>query len=136
MSPKRHIGLVSLLVRDYDEAIAWYRDKLDFVLKEDTLLGGGKRWVVLSTGRGEAAACLLLARASGAEQLPAVGNQCGGRVFLFLNTDDFDRDHAAFSAKGVHFEEPPRLEAYGKVAVFRDIYGNRWDLIGPAASTG
>ncbi|UUP17233.1 VOC family protein [Nitratireductor thuwali] len=135
MTPKRHIGLVALVVRDYDEAIAWYCGKLGFVLKEDTTLGEGKRWVVLSTGGSEAATSLLLARAQGADQFAAVGNQSGGRVFLFLATDDFARDHAAFVAKGVHFEEPPRAETYGKVAVFRDLYGNRWDLIEPAVPT-
>ena len=123
------IAAVSLLVRDYDEAIAFYVGKLGFELVEDTDLGSGKRWVRVRPSGGEAS--LLLARATTDRQCAAVGNQAGGRVWLFLETDDFERDHAAFAAAGVRFREAPRDEAYGKVAVFEDLYGNAWDLIGP-----
>ena len=119
---------VSLLVHDYDEAIAFYVDKLGFSLKEDTPLGDGKRWVVVAPP-GAKETALILAKASDAEQKAAVGNQAGGRVWLFLRTDNFDRDHQRYLAAGVHFEEEPRREAYGTVAVFQDLYGNRWDLI-------
>jgi catechol 2,3-dioxygenase-like lactoylglutathione lyase family enzyme len=114
------------LVRDYDEAIAWFTRALAFKLAEDTDLGGGKRWVLVEPDDGGVR--LLLAKAVG-EQAEHIGRQGGGRVFLFLSTDDFARDHAAFSAAGVRFIEPPRHEAYGTVAVFEDLYGNRWDLI-------
>lgn len=127
----QHLGLVALVVPDYDEAIAWYLNRLGFELVEDTDLGGGKRWVVVRPpGRPQTA--LLLAKAADDRQAAAIGAQGGGRVFLFLNTDDFERDHTAFIARGVVFEAPPRREAYGVVAVFRDLYGNRWDLIQPA----
>ena len=123
------IGAISLLVHDYDEAIAFYVDLLGFSLVDDTPLGDGRRWVrVAPTGTG---AALLLARADGPEQAARVGDQTGGRVFLFLETDDFARDHALFSSRGVRFLEEPRFEAYGTVAVFEDLYGNRWDLIEP-----
>ena len=126
----RHIATVSLLVRDYDPAIRFFVDALGFSLLEDTALGAtDKRWVVVSPG--DRGAALLLARADGAAQQAAVGNQGGGRVFLFLRTDDVARDHALFQARGVYFEEALRHEPYGSVAVFRDICGNRWDLIGP-----
>jgi catechol 2,3-dioxygenase-like lactoylglutathione lyase family enzyme len=122
------IAQLALLVRDYDEAIAWFTGVLGFTLVEDTPLGAGKRWVrVLPPGARECG--LLLARAAGPEQLAAVGRQSGGRVFLFLHTDDFGRDHAAMKARGVRFVEEPRHEAYGTVAVFEDLYGNRWDLV-------
>ncbi len=121
------LGAVSLLVRDYDEAIAFYVDRLGFDLVEDADLGGGKRWVRVRPKGGEAS--LLLAKATTDRQQAAVGAQSGGRVWLFLETDDFDRDHAAFTAAGVRFREEPRAEAYGKVAVFEDLYGNAWDLI-------
>lgn len=121
------IATIAFLVRDYDEAIAWFTGVLGLDLIEDTPTGG-KRWVVVAAPSGPR---LLLARAVGAEQEAAIGNQAGGRVFLFLETDDFDRDHAAMTARGIAFEEPPRTESYGRVAVFRDLYGNRWDLIGP-----
>lgn len=124
-----HLALVALLVRDYDEAIAWFTGRLGFTVAEDTPLGAGKRWVRLQPPGGGAG--LLLARARGPEQEAAVGRQGGGRVFLFLHTDDFARDHAAWSARGVRFMEPPRREAYGTVAVFEDLYGNRWDLVEP-----
>ena len=126
----RHLGCVALLVRDYDEAIAYYAGVLGFALLEDTPLGGGKRWVrVAPPGAGETS--LLLARAEGPAQLAHVGDQAGGRVGFFLHTDDFARDHAALQARGVRFLEPPRTEAYGTVAVFADLYGNRWDLLEP-----
>jgi catechol 2,3-dioxygenase-like lactoylglutathione lyase family enzyme len=123
------LGLVSLLVRDYDEAIGFYVGRLGFDLVEDTALTPGKRWVVVRPPGGETG--LLLARASDPRQAAAVGDQGGGRVFLFLRSDDFWRDHAAFTAKGVRFLEQPREEPYGPVAVFEDLYGNRWDLLGP-----
>jgi catechol 2,3-dioxygenase-like lactoylglutathione lyase family enzyme len=127
--PERRIGLVSLLVRDYDEAIAWFTEKLQFNLAEDTPLGEGKRWVVVCPAR--AGTGLLLAGAVGEEQRRRIGDQAGGRVFLFLETDDFGRDHAAMKARGVVFLEEPRREAYATVAVFADLYGNRWDLLQP-----
>lgn len=120
---------LSLLVRDYDEAIAWYCDVLGFDLLEDTALSESKRWVRVAPSGGSGAG-LLLAKAKNDDQLAAIGDQAGGRVFLFLETDDFDRDHAAYLARGVDFIEEPRHEAFGKVAVFRDLYGNLWDLIG------
>jgi catechol 2,3-dioxygenase-like lactoylglutathione lyase family enzyme len=123
---QRRIGLVALVVRDYDEAIAWYTRLPGFALIEDTPLAPGKRWVVVGPGQGTA---LLLARAADARQASRVGDQSGGRVFLFLETGDFARDHAAMRAAGVRFVEAPRHEAYGTVAVFEDLYGNRWDLI-------
>lgn len=125
------IATVALIVRDYDEAIAFYRDALGFQVESDTPLGGGKRWLtVRPPGDG---ARLLLAEARGAEEAAAVGRQGAGRVWLFLETDDFARDHAAFLARGVRFLEDPRREPYGTVAVFADLYGNLWDLIEPAA---
>lgn len=123
-----HIGALSLLVRDYDEAIAWYCDRLGFTLVADDDLGGGKRWVLVAP-RGATESHLLLAKASGPEQQAAIGQQAGGRVFLFLHSDDFARDHAAMVAAGVTFLEEPRHEAYGSVAVFQDLYGNKWDLL-------
>jgi catechol 2,3-dioxygenase-like lactoylglutathione lyase family enzyme len=125
----RRISLTALLVRDYDEAIEFYVGKLGFQLVEDTGQGGGKRWVVVAPGKG--APGLLLAKASGPEQAARVGDQAGGRVFLFLETDDFARDHARMSGAGVRFLEAPRHEPYGSVAVFEDLYGNRFDLIEP-----
>ncbi|MBA8884685.1 putative enzyme related to lactoylglutathione lyase [Dokdonella fugitiva] len=128
----RRVAQVALLVRDYDEAIAWYADALGFVLVEDTDLGGGKRWVRIAPA-GDAAFTLLLARAANERQLAAVGDQHGGRVGWFLHSDDFARDHARLAAAGARFDGPPRHEAYGTVVVFSDLYGNRWDLIGPCA---
>lgn len=119
---------VTLVVRDYDEAIAHYVDDLGMDLVEDTHLGDGKRWVVVAP-QGGAGAALLLAEAVSEAQLDRVGDQTGGRVFLFLETDDFARDHARMTAAGVHFRERPREEPYGTVAQFLDMYGNRWDLI-------
>lgn len=122
------LALTALLVRDYDEAIAFYCGALGFRLVEDSELGGGKRWVVLGGNDGGA---LLLAKAKKPEELDAVGNQFGGRVGLFAHTDDFDAVHARLIKAGAYFEEQPRHEPYGTVAVFRDLYGNRWDLIEP-----
>ena len=124
------IATIALVVRDYDEAIAFYRDKAGFLLIEDTPLGEGKRWVTMAP-RGQAGARLLLARADGIEQEAAIGRQAGGRVMLFLETDDFAGDHTHMIANGVTFLEAPRHEPYGSVAVFVDLYGNKWDLIEP-----
>jgi catechol 2,3-dioxygenase-like lactoylglutathione lyase family enzyme len=121
------IALTALLVADYDAAIEFYVGKCGFELREDTDQGGGKRWVVVTPKGGDTG--LLLAKASGEAQAARVGDQTGGRVGLFLETDDFARDHAAMSAAGVRFLEAPRHEPYGSVAVFEDLYGNRWDLI-------
>lgn len=125
------LALVTLLVRDYDEAIRWYVDALGFELVEDTPLAPPKRWVRIAP-RGGSGAALLLARADGPEQNAAVGRQAGGRVGFFLLTGDVVRDHAAMTARGVVFVDPPRREPYGTVAVFMDLYGNRFDLIEPA----
>lgn len=122
------LALVSVVVRDYDEALAWYTGTLGFTLVEDTPLGNGKRWVVVSPGD-ESGASLLLARAATPEQASHIGNQTGGRVFLFLHTDDFKSMHGRLVAKGVRFDGPPRTEPYGHVAVFFDFYGNKWDLV-------
>lgn len=127
-TPNRQIGLVSLLVRDYDEAIAWFTQKLGFELAEDTPLGSGKRWVVVQPGV-TAGTGLLLAKAADADQQAHIGDQTGGRVFLFLETDDFVRDHAAMKARGIEFLEAPREESYARVAVFADLCGNKWDLL-------
>ncbi|MBY0284649.1 MAG: VOC family protein [Sphingomonas sp.] len=126
-----HLAHIALIVRDYDEALAFYVGQLGFTLVEDSAVPEqGKRWVVVRPPDAEAGATsILLARAASPEQAAAIGNQAGGRVFLFLETDDFARDHAAFTAAGVRFLEPPRHEVYGIVAVFEDLYGNRWDLI-------
>jgi catechol 2,3-dioxygenase-like lactoylglutathione lyase family enzyme len=126
--PARRLATVALVVRDYDEAVRWYTDKLGLALAEDVDLGGGKRWVTLA---GSGGARLLLAKAEGERQASRIGDQTGGRVFLFLETDDFARDHKAMLAKGVVFKDEPRHEAYGTVAVFADLYGNVWDLIEP-----
>lgn len=132
------IALVTLVVRDYDEAIAFYTDAVGFDLVEDTDRGDGTRWVVVRP-RGAAGvgglgnAGLLLARAKNEEQEASVGNQTGGRVGFFLHTEDFAGDHERMTAAGVKFLEEPRHESYGSVAVFEDLYGNRWDLLQPAA---
>jgi len=125
----RRIALTTLVVADYDEAIAWYTGALGFSLLQD-IDQGDKRWVVVGPADGNAAA-LLLARATNDEQRARIGNQTGGRVGFFLNTDDFWRDHAAMTARGVTFLETPRDEVYATVAVFRDLYGNTWDLLEP-----
>jgi catechol 2,3-dioxygenase-like lactoylglutathione lyase family enzyme len=124
------LAMVSLLVRDYDEAIAFFTASLGFALVEDVSLGPDKRWVVVAPPGGEGAR-LLLARAASPSQVERVGDQAGGRVFLFLRSDDFARDHRAFVERGVRFVEEPRDEPYGRVAVFLDLYGNRWDLVEP-----
>jgi len=123
------LSLTALVVRDYDEAIAFYVGKLGFALGADIDQGGGKRWVVVTPSGGGAG--LLLAKAAAPDQAARVGDQAGGRVFLFLETDDFAADHARMQAAGVRFLETPRQEPYGTVAVFEDLYGNRWDLIEP-----
>jgi len=123
----RRIGLITLVVRDYDEAIAWYTQKLGFRLVEDTALSESKRWVVVAPGDGGTR--ILLAKADGQAQEAATGNQTGGRVAFFLHTDDFERDHSAMVKSGVIFLEEPRHEPYGSVAVFQDLYGNKWDLL-------
>jgi len=128
----RRIALVTVVVADYDEAIAFYTERLGFVVVEDRDLGDGKRWIVVGPGDGSAG--LLLARAADDWQLARVGDQTGGRVGFFLETDDFDRDHAAMQAAGVTFLEEPRREPYGTVAVFADLYGNLFDLIQPRHS--
>lgn len=128
----QHLGLVSIVVRDYDEAIAFYVGTLGFLLVEDTYLPEpGKRWVVVSPP-GATESRLLLARATNDPQKAHVGNQTGGRVFLFLHTNDFWRDFHAYTDRGVVFVREPRTEAYGTVAVFQDLHGNLWDLIQPA----
>lgn len=125
----RSIAHIALVVRDYDEAIAFYTGKLDFELIEDTYQAQqDKRWVVVAPP-GSHSTSVLLARATTDEQTAHIGNQTGGRVFLFLRTDDFSRDHALFVARGVRFVRPPKREPYGTVAVFADLYGNLWDLI-------
>jgi len=123
------LGLVTFVAREYDEAIGFFVGKLDFELVEDSDMGDGKRWVVVAPDRG---ASLLIARAVTDAEKASVGNQAGGRVAFFLNTDNFDRDHANWSARGVKFREQPRHEVYGTVAVFEDLYGAPWDLIQPA----
>jgi catechol 2,3-dioxygenase-like lactoylglutathione lyase family enzyme len=129
LSSRRKIATVTLIVASYDEAIAWYTQKLGFTLFEDVDLGGDKRWVTVGPESGGLR--LLLAEAAGENQRARIGDQTGGRVFLFLETDDFSRDHAAMLATGVDFREAPRHEAYGTVAVFADLHGNLWDLIEP-----
>ncbi|WP_037853928.1 VOC family protein [Streptomyces sp. NRRL S-340] len=127
----RHIALVTLVVDDYDEAIRFYTGALGFRLVEDAPRPDGSRWVVVAPGEEDGA--LLLARAKGDQQRARVGDQTGGRVGFFLHTGDFARDHARMRAAGVAFLEEPRHEPYGTVAVFEDLYGNRWDLLQPAA---
>lgn len=125
---QQRIGALTVVVRDYDEAKAWYTGVLGFDLVEDTPMGDGKRWLLVAPPGGSGPN-LLLARATTPEQESRIGDQTGGRVFLFLHTDDFRRDHAAMAARGVMFREAPRDEAYGTVAVFEDLYGNLWDLL-------
>jgi catechol 2,3-dioxygenase-like lactoylglutathione lyase family enzyme len=124
----QRISLFTIVVRDYDEAIAFYTRRLGFDVIEDTDLGEGKRWVRVRP-RGSTGTGMLLARATNEAQLAAVGNQSGGRVFVFLETDDFDRDYQAYVARGVTFVRPPEVTAYGRVAVFADLYGNQFDLL-------
>jgi catechol 2,3-dioxygenase-like lactoylglutathione lyase family enzyme len=125
---QRSIAHVALVVGDYDEAIKFYTEKLDFVLVEDTAQSETKRWVLVAP-RGDGESCLLLAKGVGEEQRSRIGNQTGGRVFLFLKTDDFWRDYETMRARGVNFVREPKHEDYGTVAVFADLYGNLWDLV-------
>jgi uncharacterized glyoxalase superfamily protein PhnB len=130
----QQLGQISLLVKEYDEAIEYYTNTLGFELIEDTKLSNAKRWVVIKP-RGSGEGCqILLAKASTSEQINCIGNQTGGRVFLFLYTDDFMRDYNNYTSRGVEFIRPIQHEPYGTVSVFKDIYGNLWDLIGPNAS--
>ena len=124
----QHLANVALIVSDYDEAIAWYTQVLGFDLLQDTDLGDGKRWVRVSPP-GATGTSLLLAQAATEAQRGRIGDQVGGRVGFFLHTDDFATDYAALTGRGVRFAEDPRQETYGTVAVFVDLYGNRWDLI-------
>ena len=127
---QQYLAGISLVVNDYDEAIDFYTRKLSFTLLEDTRMSETKRWVVIAPP-GSTGCTLLLAKAANDSQKAAVGNQTGGRVFLFLHTDNFDRDYNQMLKAGIEFIESPRQEAYGKVVVFVDLYGNRWDLIEP-----
>ncbi len=126
----QHISAITLVVPNYDVAIAFYVGALGFMLVQDTPLPDGKRWVLVAPP-GTRETRLLLAKADGPAQTARIGDQAGGRVVLFLTTDDFAREHAAMLSRGVVFLETPRHEAYGKVAVFRDPFGNKWDLIEP-----
>ncbi|WP_405813158.1 VOC family protein [Streptomyces sp. NBC_01390] len=128
----RRVALVTLVVDDYDEAIRFYTDALGFRLVEDSPRPDGSRWVVVEPGAAGTGTGLVLARAKDEDQRSRIGDQTGGRVGFFLHTDDFARDHARMSAAGVIFLEEPRHEPYGSVAVFQDLYGNRWDLLQPA----
>lgn len=132
---KQHLARIALVVNDYDEAIRFYTEKLNFCLVEDTVLSDAKRWVVVAPP-GSTDCCLLLAKAASEEQKSRVGNQTGGRVFLFLYTDDFWRDYKNMQEKGVSFVRPPSRETYGTVAVFEDLYGNLWDFIEPGSGSG
>ncbi len=127
---KQSIAQFAIVVNDYDEAIEFYTKKLHFDLIEDTTLSDTKRWVVIRP-KGSDGCCVLLAKAANEEQKSRVGNQTGGRVFLFLHTDDFWRDYNAMTADGIRFVRPPVEEPYGTVAVFEDLYGNLWDMIQP-----
>jgi len=127
---KQQIHQFALLIDDYDEAIKYYTQKLNFDLLEDTTLNPSKRWVRIAP-KGSSETGILLAKASNKAQQKQVGMQAGGRVFLFLYTDDFWRDYNSYKAKGVHFTEEPREESFGTVIVFEDLYGNKWDLIEP-----
>jgi catechol 2,3-dioxygenase-like lactoylglutathione lyase family enzyme len=124
------LALTALVVRDYDEAIDYFTERLGFGLREDRDMGSGKRWVVVAPRGGGAG--ILLAKAVGEAQERAIGNQSGGRVMFFLHTGDFASDYQRMRARGVRFVEEPRHEAYGRVCVFEDLYGNKWDLIEPA----
>ncbi|GAB1331205.1 VOC family protein [Streptomyces sennicomposti] len=130
----RRVALVTLVVDDYDEAVRFYTEALGFRLVEDAARPDGSRWVVVAPGPpGDGGTALLLARAKGDTQRARIGDQTGGRVGFFLHTDDFARDHARMRSAGVTLLEEPRHEPYGTVAVFQDLYGNRWDLLQPAA---
>lgn len=125
---KQRISNIALVVEDYDDAIAFYTEKLNFQLIDDTDLGGGKRWVQISPPNANGTN-ILLAKASNEQQSQSVGNQAGGRVFLFLQSNDFWRDYHEMKTQGVEFTEEPREEAYGTVVVFKDLYGTKWDLL-------
>ncbi len=127
------LALTTYLVMDYDEAIFFFTEKLGFELLQDRTLEDAKRWVVVGP-RGEGRSALLLAKATGPEQIKRVGDQTGGRVYLFLHTDDFWRDYKKMSEAGINFKEKPRTETYGTVVVFEDLYGNLWDLMEPKES--
>ena len=129
----QRLAQIALVVNDYDEAIQFYTGKLNFILIEDTVLSETKRWVIVSP-KGSGECCLLLAKAANEEQKSRVGNQTGGRVFLFLYTDDFWRDYETMLTNRINFVRPPAEETYGTVAVFEDLYGNLWDLIQPKES--
>ena len=131
MTLKQHIAQIALVVADYDEAINFYTHKLNFKLIEDTVLSAAKRWVIVAPENSECR--LLLAKAASEEQKTRIGNQTGGRVFLFLHTDNFERDYNDYKSKGIEFVRPPSRESYGTVAVFKDLYGNLWDLIEPVS---
>jgi catechol 2,3-dioxygenase-like lactoylglutathione lyase family enzyme len=124
----QHLAHIALVVTDYDEAIQFYTNKLNFILVEDTVLSETKRWVLVKP-QGDGQCMLLLAKAATPQQQASVGNQTGGRVFLFLSTDDFWRDYNHYQQQGIEFVRPPVTEPYGTVAVFKDLYGNLWDLI-------
>lgn len=126
----QQIAHIALVVDDYDDAIKFYTKKLNFILIEDTVLSETKRWVIIAP-QGSGSCSLLLAKAANEEQDTRVGNQTGGRVFLFLYTDDFWRDYKTMQEKGISFVREPKVEEYGTVAVFKDLYGNLWDLIEP-----
>jgi catechol 2,3-dioxygenase-like lactoylglutathione lyase family enzyme len=127
------LGYVALVVRDYDEAVKFFTESLGFHVIEDTVQGQGKRWILVAPPNSRGTS-LLLAQASTPEQASRIGNQTGGRVFLFLHTDDFWRDYGQMTACGIKFRETPRDEPYGTVAVFEDLYGNQWDLLEPKHS--
>jgi len=127
---KQYVAHIALLVRDYDEAIRFYTEKLHFTLVDDTVLSGTKRWVLVAP-KGSNECCLLLAKAANTEQEARIGDQTGGRVFLFLYTDNFWRDYETMVKEGVEFAREPKVETYGTVAVFKDLYGNLWDLLEP-----
>ena len=130
---KQHIAHIALLVRDYDEAIQFYTRKLHFTLVEDTVLSETKRWVLVAP-KGSNECCLLLAKAANTEQETRIGDQTGGRVFLFLYTDSFWTDYETMVKEGIEFVREPKIETYGTVAVFKDLYGNLWDLLEPVKS--
>ncbi|WP_294207267.1 VOC family protein [uncultured Chryseobacterium sp.] len=132
---KQSIIHIALLVRDYDEALDFYLQKLGFDLVEDTRLSETKRWVLIKAP-GSSGCCLLLAKAADEQQLSAVGNQSGGRVFLFLETESFDQSYRSMLANGISFVREPIVESYGTVAVFKDLYGNLWDLIERTVDAG
>jgi catechol 2,3-dioxygenase-like lactoylglutathione lyase family enzyme len=127
---QQKLALIAIVVDDYDKAISFYTGKMNFRLVEDTALTDTKRWVVVGP-KGDGGCNLLLAKAASEEQAGRVGNQTGGRVFLFLHTDNLDRDYQYYSGNGISFVRPPSEEPFGKVAVFKDLYGNLWDLVEP-----